>query len=758
MSKSYIEKFEPETIDKICSFTGDELYKLIYENENISGFNELNYQKKWKEKECIEYLDGNIRWCHKVRENGYKWTSYYNKSAKCPNFGREYSSGIQRLPREIRGFLTGANYTDVDMANCHLVLLIDLFKKEELPVPDILQNYCDDRANILRVNNISKLDVLTTINKDRLYNCKNMWLHELHTSLKDLKDQLWDKNKELHPANLRTHKKSSVMNKLLCKEEAIILEMVLKELDIKDPVKMFDGFMYQHSSAPNESLIHKLNKLTEKWNIKWTEKPPQPFIYPPDREVTPYVKEVKKCLIHLTDKEKEIIPVTAIKTYESVKTEFEKDNFITLHPLMYCSIFITPDGEEILYRENKTNFWNKYEPLCFDMATYNKEGEMTISKVGFIKKWLGDATRKTYDNVDFLPPPLVCPPTTYNLYRGMRYELLEKQGVVADDDIEVFLNHIKLLSGSENTEEVSEYLIKYFAHIIQFPGILPGTGIILNSPQGYGKNIFCDNFGYKILGFASTLSTANAERFVGRWRNVMGKFIGIYNEASCKDTFGLEGKLKELITEPMLDWEEKGKAQVSIRSFIRIVTLSNKDNPIQIEVSDRRWQVIEITGQAQTKEYFDRLGNAFNNDAKILGFVNYLKKIDLSKWNAQRDRVETGYYKSLKSINIHPRERFLAQFAMNLTDAPGEIIFSPTDFYSQYIEFMENKSYKPESSTMFGLKMKNEKIWGEGIWFKRVVAGRRYYFDKAKLINILLKRGVLHEDDLEGDDDVFEEE
>ena len=37
-----------------------------------------------------------------------------------------------------------------------------------------------------------------------------------------------------------------------------------------------------------------------------------------------------------------------------------------------------------------------------------------------------------------------------------------------DDDIEVFLNHIKLLSGSENTEEVSEYLIKYFAHIINF--------------------------------------------------------------------------------------------------------------------------------------------------------------------------------------------------------------------------------------------------------------------------------------------------
>ena len=764
MSQACIETFDKESIDEVCSFTGEELYKVIYTEQNIGAFTELNDKKKWTQEECINYLDGRIQWCKKVRENNYKWSAYYSTSSKCPpNFGRQYASGIQKLPKEIRGYLTDLNYTDVDMTNCHPVLLIHLFKTEGLPVPTILQQYCDNRENILHTNNITKLDVLATINKDRLYNIDNDWLHLLHKELKVLKDKLWDKHPNLRaPSTKRqSHKKSSVMNKLLCNQESIILEMVLDKLRIINPVKMFDGFMYKHNDRyeTNNKMLENLNGLTEEWNIKWTVKDPQPFIYPTDRVFTPYVRP--GCLIHLTPEEinhiDNHIDVNEERTYESVKKKFEETNFMVLYPLQYCKIHINADGLETLYRYDRTKLLNTYESLFFEFIFTDEKGVTHTSLKPFVKSWLIDESHRTYECIDFLPPPLFCPPNTYNLYRGMRYELLEKKGVVADDDIDVFLNHIRLLSGEQETDRVYTYMLNYFAHMIQFPGKIPTTGMIINSPQGFGKNIFFDNFGFKVLGQEAVLSTANADRFIGRWRKVISKFLGVYNEASCKDTFGVEGKLKELITEPILDWEEKGKEPVTVRNFVRMIALTNKDNPIAVETSDRRWQVIEITGTAETPEYFSRLGQAFENDAKILGFVNYLKKIDISKWNAQRDRVETDYYKSLKSINVAPRERFLAQFALNLTDAPGEIIYSPTDFYKLYVEYMEKKGYKPESVTMFGMKMKNQKIWEGGIRFKKSNV-RRYHFDKKVLIDILLKRGALCEDELGADDDVFIEE
>ena len=746
-----VEFLEADSINKMCSFEGLELFELIYKNNtNHEDFHELK-QKKWRDRDKIQKCEDVIRWCKKVKHNNYKWTTYYTKSEKCPTFGRDYGNGIQRLPKAIRGFLTGNTYTDYDMKNAHPNLLCYLCKVNNIDVPNLLQSYVTNRTAVLRDFNLTKIEVLATMNKDRLYKCENDWLHLFHKQIKPIKQLLCDKYPEL--ATERTHKLSSVMNKLLCKEEAIILDKVISHFNINNPVKMFDGVMIQNDDTDNIS-INELNDVSAEWGIEWDIKDPNPFVYPEGREIINNTLP-RGCLISLSDDDKVIL--SQDRTYMVVKTEFEKNNFICFNPLEYCTTLVE-NGEDVLVRDTKTNFMNKYEPMSYIIEDEDGQTE----KKGFIGSWIKDPSRRTYKNINFIPPPAICPPTTFNLFTGFRYNQLEEQGVIPDDDIEVFLVHFKLMSGSDQSEEIYKYIINYFAHIIQYPGLLPRTAILLNSPPGYGKNMLVDNFGRKVFGNKYHESTSNADRFVGKWKSIMGKFIGVYNEASSKDTFGLDGKMKELITECMIDFEVKCKTPITIMNFMRLFILTNKDNGVRIDPSDRRFQVIEISGKKQSQHYFTTYSNAWNNDAKVLGLVNFLKKIDISGWNPEQDRVKTDVYKSMISINVHTREKFLVDFVNTLDENAKENVYTPTGFYQLYAEWMKERNMKPETTTMFGMKLKKTEIWGEAIVYKKGTYkgknGRTYTFDKQLLIDVLIQRGSMIEDDIENDIDLFGEE
>ena len=743
-----VEYFEANSIDKMCSFEGLELFELIYKNNsNHNDFHELE-QKKWRDHEKIKKCEDVIKWCKSVKSNNYKWTTYYTKSDKCPTFGREYGNGIQRLPKAIRGFLTGDTYTDYDMKNAHPNILCYLCKHYNIDVPSLLLDYVVDRATVLKDNNLTKIEVLATMNKDRLYKCENDWLHNFHKQLKPIKQLLCDKYPEL--ATERTHKLSSVMNKLLCKEEAIILEKAISHFNIENPIKMFDGVMIQNDNTDSIS-IEGLNEMSADWGIEWDIKEPSPFVYPEGREVI-ITTLPRGCLINLTPEDKVVLSQS--RTYEGVKQKFEENNFVCFNPLEYCTTLVE-NGEDVLVRDNKTNFFNKYETMYYEHI--NKKGE--TEKVQFIGSWIKDITRREYKNINFIPPPGVCPPTTFNLFTGFRYNQLEEEGLVPDDDIQVFLDHFKIMSGSDQTDEIYKYIINFFAHLVQYPGLLPRTAILFNSPPGYGKNMMVDNFGRKIFGNKYHESTSNAERFVGKWKSIMGKFMGVYNEATSKDTFGLDGKMKELITEPMIDFEVKCKTPITIMNFIRMFILTNKDNGVRIDPSDRRFQVIEIAGQKQSQHYFNVYAQAWENDAKVLGLVNYLKKIDISDWNPEQDRVKTEVYKSMISINIHTRERFLVDFVNTLDEKWQENEYTPTRLYNLYAEWMKERNMKPETMTMFGMKLKREDVWGAAIIFKHNgKKGRRYVFQKQLLIDVLIKKGSMIEDQIENDIDLSSDE
>jgi P4 family phage/plasmid primase-like protien len=117
----------------------------------------------------------------------YDGNIIYSK-AKNKNYGRFFCDGkygYQKFPRDIRNYLAKDFYIDLDIKNCHLVLLQHLFTKYQLDVPEILINYNRDRNAFIDKYNLKdgKLFMIKFINND------NCWYNDF----KPLHDAIFNK-------------------------------------------------------------------------------------------------------------------------------------------------------------------------------------------------------------------------------------------------------------------------------------------------------------------------------------------------------------------------------------------------------------------------------------------------------------------------------------------------------------------------------------------------------------------------------------
>ena len=100
----------------------------------------------------------------------YDGNIIYSK-AKNKNYGRFFCDGkygYQKFPRDIRNYLAKDFYIDLDIKNCHLVLLEHLFNQYKLYVPEILKEYNLDRNSFIKKFNLKdgKLFMIKFINND----------------------------------------------------------------------------------------------------------------------------------------------------------------------------------------------------------------------------------------------------------------------------------------------------------------------------------------------------------------------------------------------------------------------------------------------------------------------------------------------------------------------------------------------------------------------------------------------------------------
>ena len=262
--------------------------------------------------------------------------------------------------------------------------------------------------------------------------------------------------------------------------------------------------------------------------------------------------------------------------YESIKSDFEKNNFKILFPFMFGTI----DRHDKLHLRSKKDFTDAHENV-----TYEKNIDNKLLRVSFVKDWLKDQSMRTYDKLDFLPKQFI-PGGVYNTFKN--FEVETKEIINSDIQDSLIIKHLKNLCN--NVDNVYDYVLKFLSRKVKNPKIKTNTALIFKSSEGVGKDMFFNWFGNKIIGSEFYFNTPKPDLLFGRFPSSLeNKLMIIVNETSGKDTYTIQGNIKEAITAENNSIERKGLEPYKQTNHIAYIFLTNNDNPIKIESGDRRF-------------------------------------------------------------------------------------------------------------------------------------------------------------------------
>lgn len=241
------------------------------------------------------------------------------------------------------------------------------------------------------------------------------------------------------------------------------------------------------------------------------------------------------------------------------------------------------------------------------------------------QQWMTWAGRRQYEGVVFAPEKDMGP-RWYNLWRGFTVEPAESGDHPA---VKQFLDHA-LNNICAGDEKLCQWLIGYFAHIIQRPWEKPLVALVFRGAKGVGKNALVERVG-KLLG--PHFLVADDERYLLSNFNshLEANLFFVLDEASWAGDKRAEGKLKGLITGAQHMVERKGKEPYRVDNLTRVAIIGNEKWLVPATQDERRFAVFNVgAGRKQDQEFFKSMREGLERGGYCY-LLRYLKDFDLSK-------------------------------------------------------------------------------------------------------------------------------
>ena len=217
----------------------------------------------WYLNKVINSYDGTIQ------------TKYKNKN------GERYfveGFGAQNMIREFRHTLFKNTYYDIDVKNCHPVILLQYCKKNNIKC-DELKNYVENRNEFFKElakkgfdKEEVKIELLKIMNGGKLDMARYEIFESLDRELKYIQSEVMARNddivKEVKKAKEKDYYniQGSVVNHLLCREENTILMSAVRFFRKNNYIigaLCFDGLMIKMSKLIDDSILAALNNYVK---------------------------------------------------------------------------------------------------------------------------------------------------------------------------------------------------------------------------------------------------------------------------------------------------------------------------------------------------------------------------------------------------------------------------------------------------------------------------------------------------------------
>lgn len=324
---------------------------------------------------------------------------------------------------------------------------------------------------------------------------------------------------------------------------------------------------------------------------------------------------------------------TPAAAFEAIQTPANEDSEHYLKRLNREYALVYVGGSHSILHETIDEKGRAIVSLMSELTFKRKFSPYTVQKgMTYAEEWLDWANRREYKGLCFAPER---EPRNgyYNTWKGFTCKPLpyEEGSDTAKRGLDMFLEHA-LENICENDKELFNWLIGYFAHMIQRPYERPLTTVAFQGGKGVGKNALVDRIG-NLLGNGHYLVAHDGRYLTSNFNGHMDSCLClVLDEAFWSGDKSAEGKLKGITTAPEIVIERKGKEAYTVDNLVRVIIIGNEDWLVPASADERRYAVFAVgDGKKQQTEYFREMREAIDLHGGNSLLLHYLQNFDLSK-------------------------------------------------------------------------------------------------------------------------------
>jgi hypothetical protein len=691
-------------------------------------------------------------------------------------FGRVYpfkSLSLGQFRRAVRHTLAKGIYADIDIKNCQPVLLQQICISNNINCPYLTQ-YVERRdthimPELMAFYDCEKDAVKNLFIRLIFFGSFNKWAEDWEivdavptefiigftNELMQVADIIVSTNPILVKLVNKHKDKDNITGSvvsLYCQEwERRILETIYAFmlengiLSSTDSVVLcFDGIMIPLSKFSNELLIQLKNVVYEKlnFNVDFVKKEMDEdfidelnmqdnndeIISIPENEEDIQIDQTK--IYHM-----DLPYLDSLPSYTAKKKYFEI--FITKIESPQCFAYNRARGDARSYDEHERPEMHSTSNTDVEIVKMFRNFYFTHeeTKKSFISAWLGDSKIKCCKEINFLPynghqQRITKSQYYYNLFTGYSpYINIPFTNEETDKTLTQFMRIGRELCGGN--QEHFEYVLHYFAHMIQKPAERIPICIVIKGNQGVGKNVWLNAIG-NLLNNESYISTSNPEDIFGKYaEGAQHKLLVNLNECEGRDTFDLEGKIKSFITDPTLIINAKYQRPITINNYGRLIIFSNKGTPIPIDVKsgDRRYVVFQTTDEMlkiqHKDQYWSRAVESFKKPEFVARLYDYFNTLDINDYNFIKNRPITEAYREMCRMFVPTEALFFEDYidSCNFEALTAEDDLFTKKVYDENVPMrLQCASYKKEHQVVGSLLYQDYTKWAKSKGFHREFA------------------------------------
>lgn len=588
------------------------------------------------------------------------------KKAGQLGFGRIYGtkSSLEMCQSEVRATLCGELYHDLDFVNAQPTLLTQFARFHNIDTP-FLEEYVRNRDSILEkispIRSDAKDEIIKVMFGGRIGSgMDSEYLRSLKSEIHTLASRLIVKDEFTGlwaSVSHENNKYGSFLAQITQGLERKCMLAMKKSLEEKGwsvDVLVYDGVMIRR----REGCIPTLDVLAEVMNdileetgyaVSVIEKPMRGLDLPPQ---STNIEDI---------------------AYATLKETFEQTHFMFKETVTVVEM--TERGHKHYKIADARIIFNT---MLLPSKTPGEDPPL------FISRWIRDPTRRMVTDLVF-KMTADCAPHEASLFAGFAFDHMIRKGVEPMEDVVAeFENLLSAVCG--DCPLVTDYVRKYFAHMIQQPFVNPGVCIFFSSVfQGTGKDTLLGIINRIVGTYHTAHYTSDTEFWEKHDTKKEGAILVYMEEVGVALNKANADALKAKITSEVVAINPKGIKGYCVPNIGRHVGTTNNPVPYKIEETDRRNMLANPSNRlhALGKDFWTDLYSRIQQESFTVAIGQYLRSIDIEGWNP-RELVSTEVRDEMMAISVPTWKVFLQEWNENTVDSDRNLYISGQDLYTKY--------------------------------------------------------------------------